>query len=157
MKRLAQPAPGRGRLRELGVALRRHQRQEVFAEDRPVKRGHGEPAVAGAVAVVSHGERRRRPGLGLLGGQPAGLLGIGDHPRLIHRHLRVREGGVHLWVRLQGGREPGGPVHGRAGGAGLVGQPVRRRRGPHRRTDLDPFGLREQAQLQLRDLLGPDD
>ena len=62
--------------------------------------------------------------------------------RLIHRRMG----------RVESGRQPCRTMGGRSGGPRLVGQPVRRRRRPHRRADVDPLGVDEQPQLQLGDL-----
>jgi hypothetical protein len=49
----------------------------VLAQHRGVQGGDGEPAVRAAVAVVDHGERRRGPGVGLLGLEASGFLAVG--------------------------------------------------------------------------------
>ena len=52
--------------------------EEVLAEHLPVQRRDREPAVAAAVAVLDHRERRGRPGRLLLGLQDPGFMGLAD-------------------------------------------------------------------------------
>ena len=190
----------------VGVTGRGGDRQEGFAEHRPVQRGDREPAVALAVPVVRHRERGRRPGGGFLVLEPTGLLGISllggghleqpashDPQRLrivvtrlaeqerlglvaglgVHQVGRQRVDGVHdhvglLDIDLRGGErfvddrvrglqassQPSRTMDRRPRRTRGVGQPVRRRRRPHSRPDLDPLRMRQQLQLQLRHLRG---
>ena len=76
---------------------------------------------------------------------------VDDHAGLLDVDRRVRQRCIHCRVGVVEPRcEPGGTVGGRSRGPRLVGQPVRRRRRPHRLTDLDPLRVGQQPQLQLR-------
>ena len=76
---------------------------------------------------------------------------VDDHARLLDVD-RTRQPTPHRragWASSSRARQPRSTVRGRSRGPGLVGQPVRRRRRPHRTADVDPVRVREQPQLEL--------